>query len=54
LPLPALLVSVTLPPLQNVDGPEAEMAGVAATAFTCTSTGADSAEQPPAPVTTTE
>ena len=49
---PALAVRVTLPPAQNVVGPEAAMVGVVAPA-TVTVVGADVAEQLFASVTVT-
>jgi hypothetical protein len=47
LPEALLLVRVTEPPEQKVVGPEAEMVGVAGTAFTVTVTGAEGAEVQP-------
>jgi hypothetical protein len=39
--VPALEVSVTLPPAQNVNGPPAVMVGVAGNAFTVTTVAAE-------------
>ena len=39
--VPALEVSVTLPPAQMVNGPHADMLGVAGKAFTVTTVAAD-------------
>jgi hypothetical protein len=50
--VPALEVSVTLPPAQKVNGPPADMVGVAGKAFTVTTVAADEALwQPEALVT---
>jgi hypothetical protein len=50
--VPALEVSVTLPPEQKVNGPPAEIVGVAGKAFTVTTVAADEALwQPEALVT---
>ncbi len=48
-----LLVNVTDPPAQKVVGPDAEMLGVAGTAFTVTVTGAEGAEVQPKTVCVT-
>lgn len=49
---PELAVRVTVPPVQNVVGPDAVMVACGF-AFTVTTTGADVALQPFAPVTIT-
>ena len=46
LPVVALEVSTTLPPVQNVVGPPGVMVGVAGKAFTVTTVGAEEALQP--------
>ena len=52
--VPALEVSVTLPPAQKVNGPPADMVGVAGKAFTVTTVAIDEALwQPEALVTCT-
>jgi hypothetical protein len=52
--VPALEVSVTLPPTQKVNGPPAVMVGVAGSAFTVTIVAAEAALwQPDALVTCT-
>lgn len=50
---PVLAVSVTLPPWQNVVGPEAVIVGAGGVGLTLTETGADDAEHPLALVTVT-
>ena len=51
---PALAVSVTEPPAQNVVGPDAEIVGIAGLAFTVTPVADDVAVQPVALVTDAE
>ena len=50
---PALAVRVTLPPWQNVVGPEAVIVGAGGGGLTVTDTGAEEAEHPLALVTVT-
>jgi hypothetical protein len=52
--LAELLVSVTLPPLQKLVGPDAEMAGVGGIGSTWTAVVSETAEQPLPFVKTTE
>lgn len=47
LPVGLLLVNTTLPPAQNVVGPDAEIVGVAGIGFTVTTVGADAGEVHP-------
>ena len=53
LPLAALDVSVTLPPVQNVVGPPGVIVGVAGVGFTVTVVAADAALLQPLAVETT-
>ena len=50
--MPALEVKVTLPPAQNVNGPPAEIVGVAGNAFTVTTVAAEDALWQPAALVT--
>ena len=54
LPVAALEVKITLPPLQKVVAPLAEIVGVAGNAFTVTAVALEVAEQPFPLVTITE
>ncbi len=47
MPVGLLLVNTTLPPAQNVVGPDAEIVGVAGIGFTVTTVGADAGEVHP-------